>query len=117
MNPPPDAVLTASELSLARAAVAEAVVRRRQRRELVPAAMHELLARLDGLLLTSAVSGTAAERDSAKSELIGTAEAARILGCCQEWVRRIGTKLSGEQVGGRWVYPREAVEEHRDGAC
>lgn len=109
--------LTAGELSLVRAAVAEAVVRRRQRRELVPAAMHELLARLDGLLLTSAVNGTAVERDSAKLELIGTAEAARILGCCQEWVRRISNKLGGERIGGRWVYPRDAVEEHRDGAC
>lgn len=116
MRPPGDG-LTAAELSLARATVAEAVVRRRQRRELVPTAMHELLARLDGLLLTSAANGTAAERDSAKSELIGTAEAAQILGCCQEWVRRISNKLGGERVGGRWVYPREAVEEHRDGAC
>lgn len=110
--------MTPTELSLARAAVAEAVVRRRQRRELVPTAMHELLTRLDGLLLTtSAANGTAGERDSAKLELIGTAEAARILGCCQEWVRRISDRLGGERVSGRWVYPREAVEEHRDGAC
>lgn len=116
MTPPGDA-LTASELSLARAVVAEAVVRRRQRRELVPVAMHHLLERLDGLLLTGAANGTAAECDSAKLELIGTAEAARILGCRPEWVRRISTQLDGERVGGRWVYPREAVEEHKNGAC
>lgn len=102
---------------MARAAVAEAVVRRRQRRELVPLAMRDLLARLDGLLLTSAANGTVAGQNSAKLELIGTTEAAQILGCCQEWVRRISTKLGGKRIGGRWVYPREAVEEHRDGAC
>jgi hypothetical protein len=45
-------------------------------------------------------------------ELIGTAEAANILACSREWVRRIASDLDGQVVEGRWVFPRRSVVEY-----
>lgn len=108
--------LTHDELSWARAAVGEAIVRRRNDRALVPHAYGALLQRIDSLLQDGAVCGTNGESASVEWDLmIDTAEASRLLGCRPEYVRRIAARLGGRRVGARWVYPRQAVIEHLEG--
>ncbi len=49
------------------------------------------------------------------TELIGTAEAADILGLTQRQIRRLGSTLDGEQMAnGSWVFQRVAVEDYRE---
>jgi len=44
--------------------------------------------------------------------LIGSAEAASLLGCSDRWVREISADLDGRRYGRLHVFPRRAVEEY-----
>ncbi|MCF3940919.1 hypothetical protein [Gordonia tangerina] len=47
-------------------------------------------------------------------ELIGSAEAATILGVTQRQIRRLSSTLDGEQLAnGAWVFRRDTVEDYR----
>ncbi|WP_280186159.1 MULTISPECIES: helix-turn-helix domain-containing protein [Nocardia] len=43
---------------------------------------------------------------------ISAATAAQILGCSQQWVRRLAADLDGCQIGRTWVFSRRRVEEY-----
>jgi hypothetical protein len=51
---------------------------------------------------------------STAEELIDTTEAAAILHCSPQWVRRIRDELGGRNVGGRWLFPRRSVVEYAE---
>jgi hypothetical protein len=44
-------------------------------------------------------------------ELCDTAEAARIIGCTDRHVRRLGADLGGRKCGSVWLFPRTSVTE------
>lgn len=94
--------------------VREATSRRRLRGEPVrEAAVTALLAALGTTAPgTGTVSATA--QSGAGDDLIGTAEAARILGCSTRRVRQITTDLDARRVGGGWTFHRAHVIAYRD---
>jgi hypothetical protein len=49
---------------------------------------------------------------SSEDELIDTAKAAAVLKCSPQWVRRIRDELGGRDIGGRYVFQRQAVVEY-----
>ncbi|WP_156746905.1 helix-turn-helix domain-containing protein [Mycobacterium sp. E2733] len=51
---------------------------------------------------------------SAAEEVIDTTSAAALLHCSPQWVRRIRVQLDGHNVGGRWLFPRQAVVEYNE---
>ncbi|WP_157931327.1 helix-turn-helix domain-containing protein [Mycobacteroides abscessus] len=63
-------------------------------------------------VVSGSVSGTKHVVQQEESELIGTAEAARILGYSTSYVRRIHTSLDGRRIGNGWTFPRKVVEEY-----
>lgn len=108
--------LTLGELSVARNALAELVIRKRRGRELVPVRYDSLLRRLDALLTCGgAATGSSPRPVVSQSEWIDTNEAAAQIGCTARRVRQIAPQLGGHRVGTRWVFPRDAVKEHADG--
>ena len=111
------AELTREETSWARAAVVETMIRRQRTGEPVPQQFSGLLRRLDDILTSKAGSadGPSDADGASQLDLIGTAEAAAIIGTSEEWVRRIAKGLGGRRVGGQWVFQRSDVIEHRTG--
>lgn len=90
--------------------IADEFVRRRRARNLgIPDAVRRLYARLD-----YAVRWGADPNDTppATDGDIGTAEAARILGCTERYVRMIAADLDGIRVGRTWVFNRSTVTEY-----
>lgn len=45
-------------------------------------------------------------------DLIGAIEAAGIIGCSAEYVRRIHSDLDGRRIAGRWVFNRKDVQDY-----
>jgi excisionase family DNA binding protein len=45
-------------------------------------------------------------------DLISTEEAAALLGVGVRYVRKVAHRLDGRRVGGRWIFPRQAVAEY-----
>jgi hypothetical protein len=65
------------------------------------------------LLAAGCASATDETGAASQLELIGTAEAARLLGCTPAYVRRIATDLDGRRVSGNsWVFDRKAAEDY-----
>jgi hypothetical protein len=108
--------LTLEELAQARKAVAEVVLRRIRCGEPV-SGFPELLNRLDDLLVIGSVRGTEINTGGGElgTDLIDTADAALILECSPEWVRKIAPGLGGHLIGGKWLIPRRNVLEHLSG--
>lgn len=69
------------------------------------------LAHLETIAASSA-TGTKHVVEQQESELIGTTEAAQILGCSTRYVRRIHATLDGNRIGNTWTFPREVVEDY-----
>ena len=111
------AELTREEISWARAAVAETMIRRHRTGEPVPPQFPGLLRRFDDILTSKAGSadGTSDTDGASHFDLISTAEAAAIIGTSEEWTRRIARQLGGRRVGRRWVFRRADVIEHKLG--
>ena len=109
--------LTREEISWARAGLVETMIRRQRTGEPVPPQFPSLLRRFDDILTSKAGSadGTSDTNGSSHLDLIGTAEAAAIIGTSEEWTRRIAEKLGGRRVGGQWVFSRGDVIEHKLG--
>ncbi|MGN2640951.1 helix-turn-helix domain-containing protein [Nocardia takedensis] len=97
----------------ARYCVADVIQRRRRTGEPIPDWMPRLHARLDAEIETAGSDlGTDRAATSAGSELVGTAEAARILGCSARWVRRLVADLDGQRAGHEWVFDRATVTDY-----
>ena len=111
------AELTQEDISWARAAVVETMIRRQRTGESVPPQFPSLLRRLDDILTSKAGSadGPSDADGASQLDLIGTAEAAAIIGTSEEWTRRIAKGLGGRRVGGQWVFRRADVIEHNLG--
>lgn len=95
----------------------ELIDRRRRAGVQVPGWMIRLARRLD---LTSALSprGHESGSNSASLEsdlLVGSREAAGILGLSTRQTRRLAPDLGGETIGGRLVFKRSAVIEYAEG--
>jgi hypothetical protein len=113
----PGEVLTLGELSVARTAIAETIIRHRRARALVPVALHQVLQRIDTLLLTSAASANGRGETAVveESNWMSTTEAAAQIGCTARRVRQIAPRIGGRRVGRRWIFPARAVREHAHG--
>ena len=75
-----------------------------------PRWLSDHLAQLEALALGSA-SATKDQVGQAESKLIGTAEAARIIGCSESYIRRIRADLDGHQIAkNAWIFDRKQVE-------
>jgi hypothetical protein len=111
-------VPTRTALSWARAALSDTVVRRQLAGATVPPDLHRALEEVESLLATFGGVASDTELRSSAIELrdedwIGTAEAARIIGCSAGYVRRIADRLGGQRASERcWVYQRSAVSEY-----
>lgn len=71
-------------------------------------------------LLAASTGGTENEgavEESTPEDLIGTEEAAAMLGCSTHWVRRVHADLDGQKSGGRWVFRRPTVNEYANRKC
>ncbi|WP_141213961.1 helix-turn-helix domain-containing protein [Mycobacterium marinum] len=95
----------------------ELIDRRRRAGVPVPSWMIRLAHRLD---LTSALSPRGHEIDSGSESLesdllVGSREAADILGLSTRQVRRLAPDLDGEAIGGRIVFKRSTVIEYAEG--
>ena len=111
------AELTREEISWARAALAETMIRRHRTGEPVPPQLPSLLRRFDDILTSKAGSadGTSDADGTEHLDLIGTAEAAAIIGTSEERARRIAPQLGAYRVGGQWIFRRADVIEHKLG--
>jgi len=49
-----------------------------------------------------------------QNTLIGSVEAATLLGCSARHVRRIASDLEGQRVEGQWVFRRQDVAAYAD---
>jgi hypothetical protein len=106
---------TPAEVGLLYQAVRDYIVRGSIGNRSLPAAYGPLHVRL-----ASSVRGTKTCAPQPQSsplpvgELIDTTEAAAILNCSERWVRdpRFREKLSGREIGGRWLFPRKIVVEY-----
>jgi hypothetical protein len=54
----------------------------------------------------------ASGRQLTHEDLLDAAEAVKIIGCSAQWVRRIHTDLDGQNIGGRWLFPRSTLETY-----
>lgn len=63
-------------------------------------------------LADGSADGTESIAPQADSELIGTTEAAQILGCSARFIRRIATDLDGHRIEGQWIFNRKAVTDY-----
>jgi hypothetical protein len=76
--------------------------------------LSELLQQLEDMLLATSELGT--QTDTRTAELgkddLTVAEAAEILDCSPEWVRRIADDLGGWRHGWQWVIPRQNVIDY-----
>lgn len=77
-----------------------------------PRWLSDHIAQLEALAAGSA-SATKDQVGQEESEMIGTAEAAQILGCSDSYLRRIRADLDGRQITkNAWVFNRKQVEEY-----
>ncbi|WP_410430977.1 helix-turn-helix domain-containing protein [Mycolicibacterium sphagni] len=108
-------------MSWARHAVAETILRRTRTGEPVPQPLHDVLSRLTDLLVigvpvAGSVDGTGFDAGLGElAEWLDSAEAAAVIGCTREYVRRIAEGLGGSRIGRRWIFPPDAIQEHVQG--
>lgn len=96
--------------------VVELIDRRRRNGVPVPGWMAQLGQRLN----LASLSATGTEFDSGSGSLttdhlIGSVEAAAILGISPRMAQRLATDLDGEKVSGRWTFRRSTVIEYAEG--
>lgn len=104
---------TASEAKLLHHAVRDYVVRGAIGNRSLPDGYQPLHVRLASFVReTKSGAAQPHSASSAAEELIDTNEAATILDCSPQWVRRIRVELGGRNVGGRWLFPRQTVVEY-----
>ena len=63
-------------------------------------------------LTAGCASATNDQAGQQESELIGTAQAAQILGCSPQYIRKIHTDLDGRLIANAWLFERKAVHEY-----
>ncbi|WP_420220534.1 helix-turn-helix domain-containing protein [Mycobacterium marinum] len=75
-----------------------------------------MLAYLDALArgFADETPSRAQESQSEHDVPLSADEAAEILGCSTQWVRRIAADLDGRQVAGRWIFHRSAVMDYAE---
>lgn len=52
------------------------------------------------------------EESSSIHDIVTVREAAQLLNCSEQWVRRICADLGGQRLAGRWVFDRREVIEY-----
>lgn len=102
--------LTVDEVEAALYALHDLISRRRLAGRPIPGEVNALYRRLLGSEL-----GTESQPPAPQLIVegpINVAEAATILGCSREYVRRIAADIDGQQLGRYWVFPRRSVVEY-----
>lgn len=76
----------------------------------------EVLRLLRRLELERSVGGSESDTDTEQfeTELIGTEEAAHILGCTTRNVRLLAKDLDGQQCGREWIFRRHVVQDYQE---
>ena len=97
--------------------VAEVVGNRRRTGAQIPGWIVELRHRLAVELEGVSACGRHGEVGEADSMVIGTAEAAVLLGCTARAVRRRVVALGGWRVRRDWLFDRHVIADYRDPAC
>jgi len=78
-----------------------------------PRRLLDHLSQLEQLASGCCDDATESEARQQQSDLIGTAEAAQILGCSPQYTRRIHADLDGRQIArNAWLFDREKVTEY-----
>jgi len=106
-------VFSDHDVQLIRYAVCDVVARRRLHRNPVPPGMDALEQRLRQPMMSANghdLGGAPAELK--QNTLIGSVEAATLLGCTARHVRRIAADLEGQRVEGVWVFRRQPVVDY-----
>lgn len=112
--------LTGIEPAAALYAVAGFVRQRQLQGRTVPPEVVRLFERLDTAVRVSRKrneTGYPAEDSttSMQDELIGSAQAARMLGCTQRMVQLLAGQLGGQKISGRWCFRESSVVEYMGG--
>ncbi|BAD55088.1 helix-turn-helix domain-containing protein [Nocardia farcinica] len=105
--------LRVEELHGARYCASELVRRFNDSGRPVPDWLRRLDSRLDLEIQTlMSDDGQQSSTDEPDSELVGTAEAAKILGLSARQVRRLAADLDGQRMGRELIFRRAAVTEY-----
>lgn len=99
--------LTDDEAAGARYCIAEVIRLRRLTGQPIPAWLRSLACAMS----SPGPEKQVVQSDSSKPE-IGSAQAAKIIGCSRRHISRIHTDLDGRMVAGRWVFNEDAVLEY-----
>jgi hypothetical protein len=106
---------TSAEIKLLYHAVRDYRVRGRLGNRSIPERYEPLEAKLASFVdETKTCAAQTYSAQSVTEELIDTNEAAAILDCTPQWVRRIHTELGGRDVGGRHAFPRQTVVDYAE---
>ncbi|MGN7782782.1 helix-turn-helix domain-containing protein [Mycolicibacterium sp. 22603] len=111
MSDPRLDAFTAAELRALHYGFRDFIARRNlERKSALPREFHTAHTKLAGFVdETKTCAAQPKSRPSTTEDLIDTTEAARILGCSAQWVRRIRKELGGRKVADRSVFPRHSV--------
>ena len=105
--------LTAAEVDSMHYALRDFIARRALEKRPLPRRFHVLQARLVSFVYeTKTCAQQTHSASSAEEDLIDTAEAAAILDCTPQWVRRIRDKLGVRDIGSQRVFPRQTVIQY-----
>lgn len=101
--------------------VTAAVLRSRRRTgEPIPAAINDLYAKLDQTIRHEPLSESRHEKRSdtiesdVETELIGSLDAAEMLGLSKRHTQRLAADLDGQFCSGRWLFKKSTVIDYRD---
>lgn len=100
------------DLRACRYVAAETIRTRQQLHIPIPNWLRGLDRNLDTELRAMSAHGPESEAHEPDSEMVGTAEAARILGCSTRHVRRLAADLDGQRTGRDWIFRRATVTEY-----
>lgn len=105
--------LTPDQAWAARYAVRDLIALRNAGGRAIPNEVIKLAGYLESCFAGEIQSDCTAEESDAE-DLIGAAEAASILNCSPQWVRKIHSDLDGERIGRTWVFRRQTVVDYAD---
>ncbi|WP_280471669.1 helix-turn-helix domain-containing protein [Nocardia cyriacigeorgica] len=108
--------MTDDEIRAALYCASEVIRTRQQHAQPVPDWLRRhraaLTAAVEQSVTGQEASGAGSHSETAEN-LIGTREAAAILGCSKRQAQRLAADLDGWLVGGRWVFRRTDVDRYR----
>ena len=105
--------LTAADLDVLYYTFARFVGGRTAAGKPVPQSVRLLLQRIE-IMMSATGHETGCGAEQSEQELIGTAQAAHILGCDPRHVRRLTNDLDGCRINGRWTFTKSVVQQYEE---